>query len=88
MEFFGDLDENQAWNVAKGLRKDSLALLEDELKEALGTKKLLSTVDLIQRSKQYPIRRFIDSLKDETLRIDVVKTLRKVLATYKGVTGK
>lgn len=90
VEFFGDLDENQAWNVTKGLRQDSLALLEDELKEALGTKKLLSTVDpvdLIQQSKQYPIRRFIDSLKDETLRIDVVKTLRKVLSTYKGVTG-
>ena len=87
VEFFGDLDEKEASQIIDKLGDESIHLLRQELIKELGADSRANTIMLIQQSKTYPLRRFTDEVSDD-LRKYVIETLRGVLATYKGVTGK
>ena len=88
VEFFGDLDEKEASQILDKFQHEAIQLLRQELIKELGADERSSTLMLIQQSKNYPIRRFTDEVGDEPLREHVIQTLRDVLATHKGVTGK
>lgn len=89
MECFGDLNENQASEIARRLgNTHSVTLLRSELQRRLGDNSCaLSTQELILKGRNYRIRQFTDLVTSDE-RQNVIQTLRDVLPTYKGVTGK
>ena len=87
VEFFGDLNEKEASEFVNKLGEESFMFLRKELSKELGADDSSHIMELLQQSKTYPIRQFTDSLNDK-LREDVIKKLREVLPSYKGVTGK
>ena len=88
VEFFGDLDEKEASQILDKFQHESIQLLREELRKELGADYQSNTIMLIQKSKTYPIRRFTDEVGDEPQRKHVIQSLRDVLVTHKGVTGK
>lgn len=49
---------------------------------------MVSTAELVRQSKEYRIRKFLDSLSSEVPRVTAITIFREVLATYEGLTGK
>lgn len=91
VEFFGDLDETQASEIVSRLKAQepvTLELLQQQLTQDLGIDKMVSTAELVRQSKEYRIRKFLDSLSREVPRVTAITIFREVLSTYEGVTGK
>ncbi|CAH3025570.1 unnamed protein product [Porites evermanni] len=90
VEFFGDLDETQASEIVSRLRAqepDTLELLQQQLTQDIGINKMVSTAELVRQSKEYRIRKFLDSLSSEVRRVTAITIFREVLSTYEGLTG-
>lgn len=49
---------------------------------------MVSTAELVRQSKEYRIRKFLDSLSSEVRRVTAITIFREVLSTYEGLTGK
>ena len=86
VKFFGDLNESEAAVIVSKLGKDAEELLRKQLESGTNDSKM-SPKELILKSKSYPFRKYTDLLANSD-REQVIKTLREVLPTSKGVMGE
>ena len=86
LKFFGDLNDSEATVIVSKLEQNAEKLLRTELGSGTNDSKM-STKELILKSKSYPFRKYTDLL-DNSDRGQVIKTLREVFPTSKGVMGE
>lgn len=83
---FGDLTHAEASLIAEKLGQLAINRLRSELEKVLGQNKT-SLPEMMLESKNYPIRRYTNLITGGE-RPSVIKTLRQILPTHKGVIGE